>query len=149
MAASPTFWKLSHGAQVFSYEEFMQTLIDKIAYVHRETKAKGTSQTTQADEFVAASIGDYFYLTWGNRGIYVLGQFTGPVNFFSKKANGWLDRPYRVISLAKKIDSYSGQGKWWSPNHNSTFVRVPDDEVAEFEKNILIPYFDIKLSDHQ
>lgn len=33
-----------------------------------------------------------------------------------------------------------------SPNDNSTFVRVPEDELTLFEASILKPYFDIKLA---
>jgi len=142
----PKFWKLSHGAKDFTYEGFLEALHDRLAYIHKDTRPKGTLRHAQGEDFILAPIGDYFYLTHGNQGIYVLGQFSGPANFFSKMGRGWLDRPYRPIKSAILHDSYSGQDKWWAPNHDSTFTAVPDDELRLFESEILTPYFGIKLS---
>lgn len=40
-----------------------------------------------------------------------------------------------------------GDPKWWTPDHNSTFVMVPDEELRVFETAILKPYFDAKLAE--
>jgi hypothetical protein len=142
----PKFWKVSHGATQFRYEEVLDALNDRLVYVHKDTKAKATSPRTQADDFILAPIGDYFYLTFGNTGIFVLGQFSGPANVFSKFGDGWLDRPYRPIKSAILRDVYSGPHKWWAPNDNSTFTSVPDAELPLFEEHILKPYFGITLA---
>jgi hypothetical protein len=142
----PKFWKVSHGASIFSYGEILEALNQRLVYVHKDTPPKGTAQRSQGEDFILAPIGDYFYLTHGNKGIYVLGQLSGPANFFSKMGDGWLDRPYRHIKSAILDDPYSGPDKWWAPNHDSTFTAVPDDELRLFEEEILGPYFDIKLS---
>lgn len=144
----PQFWKLSHGPGYFTYEELLSQINSKVVYVHKDTKAKATSNVSQAEDFINAAIGDYFYLTHGNQGIYLLGQFVGPINLFSQKGNGWLERPYRHIKSAVKKDSYTGPQKWWSPNDNSTFTRIPNSEVAVFEEHILKPFFGIMLSDY-
>lgn len=144
----PKFWKLSQGTNQFNYHEILDSIEQRLVYVHKNTGAKGTSYKTQANDFISAEIGDYFYLTYGNNGIYLLGQFSGPANLFSKYGKGWLDRPYRFIKSSINKGSYNGQHKWWSPNDNSTFTRVPDDELALFEKEILIPFFEIRLSDY-
>jgi hypothetical protein len=72
----PTFWKLSQGTKFFDYDELLQSIEDRLVYVHKDTKAKGISNTPQGQNFADAKIGDYFYLTHGNAGIYLLGQFT-------------------------------------------------------------------------
>ncbi len=142
----PTFWKLSQGFAEFSFQNLITSIEDRLVYVHKDTGAKGRMETTQGEDFINASIGDYFYLTHGNAGgVYLLGQFSGPANYFSSYGDGWLDRPFRIIARAKKQDSYSGIEKWWTPNHNSTFVKVPENEFDLFEERILLPYFNISL----
>ncbi len=144
----PTFWKLSQGTDYFTRTELSSSVEQKLVYVHLKTPAKGQSSVTQAQYFIEAEIGDYFYLTHGNKGIYLLGQFTGPVNVFSALGDGWADRPFRLIRLANSNVGYEGPNKWWSPNNNSTFIPVPDDEIGEFEQHILKPFFGISLEDY-
>lgn len=146
----PTFWKLSHGTKSgFTFEDMISSIDEKLVYVHRQTDAKGKSSITQAEDFINAAIGDYFYLTHGNDGIYLLGQFTGPVNYFTKFENeddkDWMERSFRLIKKAIHIRTYDGQEKWWTPNHNSTFVQIPENEEELFEKLILQPYFGLSL----
>lgn len=141
----PSFWKLSQGGKMFGFDEIVEIIADKLVYIHRDTGAKGTRGTSQAEDFVNAEIGDYFYLTHGNNYIFLFGQFTGPANFFSKYPR-WIDRPFRLISSSDNKDPYSGEERWWTPNHNSTFMRVPDDQLKEFERLILEPYFNLKLT---
>ena len=145
---TPTFFKLSHGAQFFPPSEVSTSIQAQLVYVHTSTPAKGRSNVTQAQDFITAKIGDYFYLTFGNQGVVLLGQFTGPANVFSTKGNGWLDRPYRLIRIARPNIGYSGPRKWWAPSDNSTFIRIPDADIFEFEEHILTPFFDIKLADY-
>lgn len=143
----PTFWKLSQGTSSgFTFEDMISSIDERLVYVHRETPAKGISSTTQAENFVNAAIGDYFYLTHGNNGVYLLGQFTGPVNYFTKfEDEDWMERPFKLIKKALHIHSYEGESKWWTPNNNSTFIKVPEDEEKLFEKLILQPYFEFSL----
>lgn len=142
----PKFWKVSHGAAIFSHEAVLDALHEQLVYVHKDTKPKATLSRSQAEDFVAAPIGNYFYLTHGNEGIYVLGQFSGAANVFSKMGDGWLDRPYRPIKSAISREAYCGPHKWWAPNDNSTFMPVPDDELSAFEEHILKSYFGITLA---
>ncbi|HDR1847814.1 TPA: hypothetical protein QB618_002343, partial [Pasteurella multocida] len=144
----PTFWKLSQGVNAdFTFEDMLSSINEKLVYVHRKTPAKGQSSNTQAEDFVNAKIGDYFYLTHGNKGIYLLGQFIGPVNYFTKYENqDWMERPFRLIKNAIHIHSYEGQKKWWTPNDNSTFTKVNETDEKLFEELILQPYFALSLS---
>lgn len=123
---TPRFWKLSQGKD-FNLGEVLDSIRDGYVYVALGTKPKGGSSTSQAQAFFEAGIGDYFYLTFGNNFICLLGQFTGPPNFVSPKGPGWLDRPFRHIRSSKLKDSYNGPVKWWTPNENSTFIAVPED----------------------
>ena len=143
----PTFWKLSQGTDLFDYSDLIKSIDNRLVYVHKNTKAKGTSNTAQGHDFINAKIGDYFYLTYGNEGIFLLGQLSGPANYFSSEQKGWIDRPFRLIAHSNKRGPYSGEQKWWAPNDNSTFIKVPEKEHALFEELILEPYFNIKLKD--
>ena len=61
----PNFWKLSHGWKEFSFLDMVECIDEKLVYIHRTTAGKGQSSVSQAEEFVNAPIGDYFYLTKG------------------------------------------------------------------------------------
>jgi hypothetical protein len=143
----PNFWKLSQGATQFNLDAILDSIKLGYVYVHQDTHAKATSSKSQGENFIDAPIGDYFYLTHGNAGIYALGQFSGPANLFSIHGDGWLDRPFRHIRSSLSIAPYEGPRKWWAPNENSTFTAVPDVEVPMFEEHILKPYFGIALAD--
>lgn len=143
----PKFWKLSHGPNYFSYKEILDAMNSRLCYVHKNTQAKGTLFDSQASKFINAPIGDYFYLTHGNQGVYLLGQFTGPANVFSEYGDGWLDRPYRLIKSSISSSVYGGPQKWWTPNDNSTFTEVPETDLNLFQDYILEPFFGIKYSD--
>ncbi|MCR4415001.1 MAG: hypothetical protein NUV77_21490 [Thermoguttaceae bacterium] len=143
----PRFWKLSQGAQEFTEKEILQSIETRFVYVHSTTAPKGGAGISQGRMFMEAPIGDYFYLTHGNKGIYLLGQFSGPPNIFCAWGGGWVDRPFRLIRLAEPIKPYKGPKKWWTPNENSTFVRIPDEDLGLFEECILIPHFRVALKD--
>jgi hypothetical protein len=121
-----------------------------LVLVHKDTRAKGTSEKGQGEQFVEKDrTGDYFYLCHGNQepSIILLGQFCGPANLFSSWGAGWAERPFRWIKTARLSRTYQGEQKWWAPNDRSTFVRVPPDELRMFESAILLPYFDLRLAD--
>jgi hypothetical protein len=141
----PKFWKLSQGTKEFGLRGIIESINSGLVYVHKDTRSKGISSTSQAEDFINANIGDYFYLTHGNEGVYLLGQFIGPANLFSKYGDGWLDREFKFIFASNNSKSYSGEHKWWTPNDNSTFIRVPEHELELFESEILQPYFDVTL----
>jgi hypothetical protein len=141
----PNFWKLSQGTEHFTFNEILWSIEKRLAYVHKDSGAKGQSSRTQAQEFIDAPIGDYFYLTYGNSGIYLIGQLVGPANIFSEYGEGWIDRPFRLVFRSRNGDPYDGPMKWWTPNQNSTFTRVPLNELPLLEEYILKPFFDITL----
>jgi hypothetical protein len=119
-----------------------------VVLVHKDTKAKGTSHTSQGQHFIELEReGDYFYLCHGNQypAIILFGQFVGPPNLFCERGEGWAERCFRWIRTSVSTDRFEGPQKWWAPNHNSTFVQVPTDELQLFESKILVPYFTMQL----
>ena len=153
----PAFWKLSMGPGTAG-EDF-KTVLEVLDWIRRgvvlvdkNTRAKGTKQTTQGENFIELEReGDYFYLCHGNRepAVILLGQFTGPPNLLCERGYGWTERPLGWIRTLKSPKSYLGQDKWWAPSHNSTFIRVPDSELMLFEAEILTPYFDLDFKRFQ
>lgn len=141
----PAIWKLSHG--VFTDEERLILEKRRVAVMNRYTAAMGGSGISQGEKFMnEIKQGDYFYLCYGNS-IRLFGQFTSekPVRNPERKGN-WFEREYKVIAKSKDLNAYRGVGKWWSPNFNSTCVKVPSEEWPDFEELILRPYFGINLS---
>jgi hypothetical protein len=143
----PSFWKLGQGVDHFNVQEIQESIHDQLVYVHKDAGPAGREQFRQGEHFAQAAIGDYFYLTHGMHGIYVLGQFTGPVNVFSRKPGGWLDRPFRVIRFANKKADYTGDDGVWAPQEESGFVRIPERLLPHFEEQVLKPYFDLDLTE--
>jgi MoxR-like ATPase len=137
-------WKISHGNDgSFSEEEREKYFDQGIITVHRDT---GRGQGNEFENGI--KIGDYFYLCYGNSGIKLLGKITSEAVQLASKTQGWLYRNYEVVAYSKIPDyQYSAAQKGWTPNYNSTAWRVPRNDYAEFEKNILLPCFDKKVQD--
>jgi hypothetical protein len=147
---NPVFWKLSMGKDFKNILEVLDWIRLGVVLVHKDTKEKGIAKKSQGEDFVDPDrMGDYFYLCHGNQepSIILLGQFTGPANLISARQAGWAERPFRWLKTSILTKPYTGEAKWWAPNHNSTFVKVRDDELTLFESSILGPYFGITLAD--
>jgi hypothetical protein len=145
--ASPSFWKISHGTESTGIsDQNKQIFMDrKVIVVHSTTKPKATSKVSQGEAFTySMKMGDYFYLCYGNR-IQLLGQITSNDAVENPEIkDGWYERPYRIIAMPKINDSYDGVKKWWTPNDNSTCIKVDDKPL--FEELILKPYFDLTVA---
>ena len=103
--------------------------------VHSTTKAKATSKVSQGESFMEGiKEGDYFYLCYGNS-IRLLGQFvTDKVVLNPEMEDGWYEREYRLIRTSKNTSAYKGIQKWWTPNDNSTCIKVEtEDKVLDGE----------------
>lgn len=142
----PTFWKLSMGKSIFGLDQILRCIHEGYVAMHKDTKPLATSKTSQALDFANAKVGDYFYLTHGNEGVYMLGQFTEPVRLFNLKEKDWMERSFKAVKFSN-AKYYLGDQKWWTPNHNSTFSKVPQEELDLFEELILEPFFDLKIKD--
>lgn len=142
---APAIWKISHG----SISEDNRTIFEdrKVVVVHSTTKSMAVSKISQGESFMdSIKKDDYFYLCYGNS-IRILGQFTTDKAVLnSEMEDGWYEREYRVIAKSKDTSTYNGAHKWWSPDFNSTCIRVDNDDQALFEESILKPYFDMTLN---
>lgn len=145
--SSLSIWKISHGTETTGIsDENKQIFIDRgVIVVHSKTKAKATSKVSQGESFIySMKMGDYFYLCYGSR-IQLLGQITSNDTVENPEMkDGWYERPYRVVARPSINDSYDGVKKWWTPNDNSTCIKVDDKPL--FEKMILKPYFGLTVA---
>lgn len=148
--AAPAIWKISEGTDSTGISTAHKRifLARQVAVVHSATSAKATSKVSQGQAFMnAIKKGDYFYLCYGNS-IQLLGQFTSdqPVENPEKK-DGWYERSYRVIAKSTNTAAYEGTKKWWTPNDNSTCIKVDESEHSQFEALILQPYFGMTVEE--
>jgi 5-methylcytosine-specific restriction enzyme B len=130
-------WKLSHGNSSFTKEEQLQYQENGLAAIY------GDTGKNQGKNFDKVPVGTLFYLCNSNSP-QLLGQFTSPA-LPSPKGPGWLQRTYRVLKHAVRTDRYTSETRAWSPNYNSTFSRVTEDDLVLFERALLRPYFEMSL----
>lgn len=147
--AAPAIWKISHGREVTGISERNKIIFEgrNVVVVRSNTKAKGQSKVTQGQGFMySMKQGDYFYLCYGSS-IRLLGQITSEKAVLNPEMkDGWYERSYRLIAKSSDTKDYIGINKWWTPNSNSTCIRVGNDEKKLFEELILKPYFGMELS---
>lgn len=148
---APAIWKISHGTESTGIPDINKKIFmerNVVVVVHSATKAKATSKVSQGQNFTdAIKKGDYFYLCYGSS-IQLLGQFIGTSAVENPEMmDGWYEREYRVIARTHNTAVYNGTKKWWTPNDNSTCVKVGESEYTLFENLILQPYFDMNVQD--
>lgn len=143
---SPAIWKISHGS--ISENNRMIFAGRQVVVVHSATKAKAVAKVSQGENFMdSIKKGDYFYLCYGNS-IRLLGQFvTDKAVPNPEMKGGWYEREYRLIRESKDTGAYKGVKKWWTPNDNSTCIKVESGDEPLFEDNILKPYFGMTLNE--
>lgn len=145
--ASPSIWKISHGTESTGIsDKNKQIFMDRgVVVVHSTTKAKATSKMSQGESFTySMKMGDYFYLCYGNK-IQLLGQITSNDAVENPELkDGWYERPYHIVGTPNINNSYDGVKKWWTPNDNSTCIKVDDKPL--FEELILKPYFGLTVA---
>ncbi|WP_321889662.1 McrB family protein [Paraburkholderia bannensis] len=132
-------WKLSHGDQPFTPVERQAFLDDLKVAVHKDTGKE------QGEKFSAVPAGALFFLCHGNSPQRI-GQFTSEATPCAK-GDGWLQRSYRVLKAAQRTDRYTANSKNWSPQGNSTFWRVGEHDLPEFESTLLKPFFGTDLAE--
>lgn len=133
-------WKLSHGWNEFSTEEWQYYREAQLAVIHRDTP-KG-----QGKRFQDVPQGTLFYLCHSNERLLLIGQFISDSEP-CEKGDGWIQRHYRILKLAISENSYQGGKKGWTPNYNSTFMQVTPRDLLEFEFVLLNRFFDTDLAE--
>ena len=119
-------------------------LREKIIIVHKDTgKSQGKNFTD------TMKVGDLFYLCYGGKEIKLIGIITSeaiPLRGDDIE-DGWMERNYEVLKESVNNSKYTGINKGWAPNHNSTCVAVKEEQLTVFEKELLLPYFEITLEE--
>ena len=138
-----TIWKVSHGNDgSFTDEEREGYIQRRIVTIHKDTK-KGQGLNFSKN----MKVGDFFYLCYGGKGIKLLGRITSEPRPLLGGADGWLERSYEVIKESTNSSRYSGANLGWAPNYNSTCMPVKEDQFTVFERDLLGPYFDMKIDE--
>ena len=146
--ATPAIWKVSHGTENTGISEANKIIFESrnVIVVHSHTKAKGQSKVNQGQNFMEAmKKGDFFYLCYGSS-VRLLGQILSDKPVLNPEMkDGWYEREYRLIEKSKDTSAYTGTKKWWTPNENSTCIKVEENDKGLFEKLLLQPYFGLSL----
>jgi len=144
-----TVYKVSMSSKDINEEEFTFCNENNLIIVHRDTAAMATSKQTQGHTFShKMKVGDYFYLCRGNTNFEVIGKIIGEAEKYeygSIEDQGWLQRPYEIISEAVNENSYQGDKKWWTPNNNSTCIAIPQHEISDANTKLFIPFFNTQF----
>ncbi|MCM1215528.1 MAG: EVE domain-containing protein [Lachnospiraceae bacterium] len=143
---APAIWKISHGS--ISDDNRIKFEGRQVVVVRSTTKAKAMAKVSQGENFMdSIKKGDYFYLCYGSS-IRLLGQFVADKAVLNPEmADGWYEREYRLIKESKDTSAYKGIQKWWTPNDNSTCIKVESEDKPLFEDSILKPYFGMTLDE--
>lgn len=150
--SSARFWKLSESyLNSAEHKILRENHVVCLADLNTKNTSDKRTFSSQSSDFQSDGVaGDYFYLCYGNDKIVLLGKFDDekvePASNYIDR-NGWVCRHYTVICDSVSSEKYSGPQKRWAPSFNSTFVRVSAKDLGQFEKNILMPYFDSTIND--
>lgn len=146
-----TFWRVNHGAKLFSETEWKLFLEQKVIVVAGDKEVEKLS---------AMRFGDYFYLHHGNKsdgqGIKLLGRIVDNDYEPCPTKQNWFQRHYKMlfpingVPMTGKI--YNDIPKGYAPNFlggsgSATIHEIPKDQSNDFEQRILIPFFGIEIKD--
>lgn len=143
----PRIWKISHGTKATGISDENKAVFEerKVVVVDGATNGKANSKYTQGELFKDhIKKGDYFYLCYGNS-IQLLGKITSDAVPNPELQGTWLERKYEVLAWSLDKSAYNGEVKWWTPNANSTCIRVDNNTL--FETLILKPYFNMEVNE--
>jgi len=128
---------------------YNDALQKQFVMVSAHTGRLAGSKTSQGDIFSKEmKVGDLFYLCRGNRKIELLGRITGNSQksiYEEYASDAWLQRPFEIVAKSIKPEKYSDKQKWWTPNHDSTCVRIPEKEIDLANKLFFKPYFNTSV----
>lgn len=150
-SVAPAFWKMSHGtvSTGLSLPEREDCEKRCVITMHRYTAGAGSSRILSGDLFeYGLRKGDFIYLCYGGE-VRRLVQITSDDVVQSSLRSGFVERQYKVIAEAKDAGRYPGDGfrRFWTPNQNSTFARIPVEDYQDFEKNLAKPFFGMSVDE--
>lgn len=147
---TPAIWKISHGTESTGITGANKRIFAErhVVVVQQKTAAKGQSKITQGQNFMySMKKGDFFYLCYGSS-IQLLGEILSDDAIPNPEMqDGWQEREYREIARSRNTAPYSNTKKWWTPNENSTCIKIGNEDRSLFEELILKPYFNKAISD--
>lgn len=147
---SPAIWKVSHGTEATGISNANKERFEerRVIVVHSTTRAKAQSKVTQGQGFMhTMKKGDFFYLCYGSN-IQLLGRIVSDEPVLNPEmTDGWYEREYEIIARSKDTTPYTNTKKWWTPNDNSTCIKVSSEDRSLFEDLILKPYFDMTVQE--
>ena len=147
----PAFWKMSHGTVSTGLSLAEREDCEKrcVITMHRYTSGAGASKILSGDLFeYGLRKGDFVYLCYGGE-VHRLVQIVSDDVVQSSLRSGFVERLYKVVAEAKDAGRYPGDGfrKFWTPNQNSTFARIPVEDYNDFEKHITKPFFGMSVDE--
>ena len=147
---TPNIYKISHGVDVITNEQYRQLLERNLIIVHSDTPPLGKRYETQYDDFEIAKNGSLFYLCRSNQEIVLIGKLIGEAETCEVEPlgkEGWMQRKYELVAEAKSNKGYTrNEGAWWLPNFRSTFYQIPERDFEKLDKEILLPFFGLDIT---
>lgn len=137
-------WKVSHSPNSFNRQTLDWLSDNNILAVHQNTGNGSASSFRKIEK------GDIVNLGHGNTVFRLVRVISGVEHITgSELGDEWLMRRYEIIKALDEPVKYTFTGKYkrWSPRYNGTSWKVPRNEYALFEMDILNRYYDLRLSD--
>lgn len=143
-------YKVSIGPDEINDGDFEYFVNEQLIIVHGDTPPKGRSSHSQGANFNSSmQIGDYFYLTRGNKSVVLFGRITSisePCTRSNLGQRGWQQREFELIEEPIVEAKYSGENKWWAPNNNSTFIKIPRSDIQTANRELFHPFFNLNIA---
>ena len=136
-------WKISHG-NVEPVKSARASLRDRQVITMGKNTGAG-----QGNKFMTElRKGDIFYLCYASS-IQLIGRIESDLPEPNKDLGGdWYEYSYKILYESNDKTSFGVLPKLgWYPNYTSTLHEIKGDTLKDFEKTILIPYFDINLEE--
>jgi len=139
---SMVIWKISHGRAQFTDEERTECLRKHLVLIGMKY-----AKYKQGLDFInKMHKGDIFYLCHASE-VQLLGQITSEKATPFKQRPRWWKRSYKQLQRLSPGKKYRGDHEMWTPSGYSTCVPIRENDIEEFEKRILRPFFKMRLSD--
>lgn len=145
-------YKISHSPKFFDDESLNYLKEKQWVVLHKDTGPIARNSTSQAQDFKDASIGDYIYVCYGNQRVLHIGKIKSEVEeclYLDNKSDdkGWLMRSYDILVEAIDETAYDQKKYRWHPSFNSTFYRIPENDISEANDLIFVPAFNAEFID--
>ncbi|GAD79745.1 McrB family protein [Vibrio ezurae] len=138
----PNIWKVSHGKKDISWDQSKWLDDNCLLCVHQNTKK------SQGKKFISEiAVGDIVSLSRSGD-VQAIVRVTSRLETMEAAPfdEGWVFRRYETIKKLASLKHYESLQLGWTPNYNGTVYQVPTAQYADFEREILMPFFDMTLA---